>query len=437
MMNWRKPIIFALLTATGSKIPLILKEIERINNSSKKEIEEYQKNKLERILLHAWRNVPYYTKVLTKAKVVVEGKVFLENFDKIPILTKDIIRKEGKNLYSKDYKTRGFYENTSGGSTGEPVRFIQDKEYDEWNNSTKIYFLKKIGKDLGEKEIKLWGSDRDIIKGNLTFKDRGINFLYNRKFFNCYNLTEEKMIDLVKLNNSFKPTSYLAYVDGVFEFAKYCYKYNIALIRPKFIITTIGPLYESNRKIIEKVFGCKTYNQYGSRETGAISVEWKNKELNVFFWKQLIELMGKSKEKKIVITSLDNYSMPLIRYNINDVATIGTLSYFIGKTKSYLTMGQVVGRTLGFFKMRDGTLKHTHFIVQQLFFKNWVKKFQIIQKDYDLILIKLVGTKNNNMGEIERTIKLLMGQKCKIKWQFVNKINPTKSGKYLYTVSEL
>ena len=78
-----------------------------------------------------------------------------------------------------------------------------------------------------------------------------------------------------------------------------------------------------------------------------------------------------------------------------------------------------------------------HFIVQQLFFKNWVKKFQIIQKDYDLIIIRLVGTKNSEMNEIENRIRILMGKNCKVQWDFVKEIKPTKSGKYLYTVCEV
>jgi len=438
MINWRKPVILTLLYLTGSKIPSILKEIQKIDNSSKKEIEEYQKQKLEKILLQAWENVPYYTKVLTKAKVVVDGKINLENFDKIPILTKDIIRKEGKNLYSKDHKQRKSYENTSGGSTGEPVRFIQDKEYEDWNTATKIYFLQKLGKNLGESEIKFWGSDRDIIKGNLTLKDRITNFLYNRKFFNCYNFQEKQMLDLVKLNNEFKPTSYWAYVDGIYEFSKYCLENNIFLHKPKFIVATIGPLYEKNRSTIERAFGCKVYNQYGSREMGVIAIENKVNELNTFFWRQCIELTGVSNEKTMLLTSLDNnYSMPLIRYEIGDVANLGNNFFTFGKTKSYLNIGLVIGRTLGFFKMKNGGLKHSHFIVQQLFFKSWIKKFQVIQKDYDLILIKIVGSKNKEMKEVENKIKILMGPNCKIKWEIVKEINPTKSGKYLYTVCEV
>jgi phenylacetate-CoA ligase len=196
-----------MLYGTRSKIPAYIKEIECVDKLPLKQKKKHQKEKLRKILLHAYENVPYYHKVLGKAKVVVNGEINLDNFDKIPLLTKTIIRKEGKNLYAKDYKKRKPYENTSGGSTGEPVRFIQDKEYNEWNIATKLYLFKKLGKNEGEPEIKFWGSDRDIILGGLSLKDRFINFFYNRKFFNSYNFNENKYDDLIELNNKFKPVA--------------------------------------------------------------------------------------------------------------------------------------------------------------------------------------------------------------------------------------
>ena len=55
--------------------------------------------------------------------------IHTDKLGQIPILTKEIIRQEGENLYSDELNKRGAYENTSGGSTGEPVRFMQDKVY--------------------------------------------------------------------------------------------------------------------------------------------------------------------------------------------------------------------------------------------------------------------------------------------------------------------
>ena len=92
-MNWRKIIIYALFYSSGSKIPRYLEEINNLENSSIEKIRDYQSRKLKKLLFYSWENVPYYRRILEEVGVVKNGKVILNNFCKIPILTKNIDRK--------------------------------------------------------------------------------------------------------------------------------------------------------------------------------------------------------------------------------------------------------------------------------------------------------------------------------------------------------
>jgi len=105
-MNWRKTIIYFLLYLSGSKVPHYLKEIKRIEKLPYRELKKYQERKLRKLLLHTYKNVPYYKKVLKKAKVVENDKVNLKHFSKIPILTREIIRKHFHELKSNDLHKR-------------------------------------------------------------------------------------------------------------------------------------------------------------------------------------------------------------------------------------------------------------------------------------------------------------------------------------------
>ncbi|MBA7485878.1 hypothetical protein ES707_21430 [subsurface metagenome] len=447
-MNWREPFIYFVLYVTGSKIPRYLKQIRKYEYLSQDKITELTNRKLEELLFHSYNNVPYYHKILEESDVVVGGQVRLENFSRIPILTKEIIREEGENLYSKDYKQRRPYENTSGGSTGEPVRFIQDKEYDEWNIATKLYFNAVLGKEMGEPEIKFWGSDRDIIKGNLTVKDRIINFLYNRKFFNSYQLNEQKINELINLNNRFKPMGYWSYMESALELSDFLSRHKTDFHPPKIVISTIGPLSDEIRGKIESEMKCKVYNQYGSREVGAIACQCREqKGLHTFPWWNYVEILDEKnrpveneQEGNVVVTTLHNYSMPLIRYEIGDVAVAGGYNCNCGKNTFLLK--KVLGRTLGYFKKSDGSLAHSHFIVQSLFFRDWIKRFQVIQDRIDHIVIKVelnvgVDPIQEDIEDITAKIKILMGQNCWVDFDFAQSLERTPSGKYLYTICKV
>ena len=446
-MNWRKPLVYSLLYASRSRIPANLREIRKYEYAPRDELEELQRRKLEKLLIHAYNNVPYYNKVLKQCGVVSDGKMRIEEYSKIPLLTKEIIRREGENLYSKDYEDRKPYENTSGGSTGEPVKFIQDKEYDDWNIATKLYFNEVLGKEIGDGEIKFWGSDRDILAGNLTIKDRLINVIYNRKFFNCYRLGEQEIRRLVELNNTFKPVAYWSYMEAALELSNFLSCHQLLFHSPKIVISTIGPLTEEVKEKIESNMKCKVYNQYGSREVGAISCQCKEqKSMHTFPWWNYIEIINQdgepveNQEGRVIVTTLHNYSMPLIRYEIGDVAIGGEHGCDCGRNS--LLIRKVMGRTLGYFKKPDGSLAHSHFLVQALFFRGWIKRFQIIQDEIDHIFIKVelghgCEPLQADIEDISKKTKILMGQTCRVDFEYVPVIERSASGKFLYTICNI
>lgn len=101
-------------------------------------------------------------------------------------------------------------------------------------------------------------------------------------------------------------------------------------------------------------------------------------------------------------------------------------------------LSEITGRVSDHFKRKDGTLVHGGYFRGLFYFKNWVNKFQIIQVDYNFIRIYIVlyGEKDeNDLKDIENKIKAVMGESCKVEFNFVNEIKPSDSGKFLFTRS--
>ncbi len=435
--NWRKPLIYSLFYLTNREVYNWIKEIKRLEKMSKNEIEEYQKDKLKKLLLHAWQNVPYYKDVLEQSKVVENGIINLNNFDKISYLTKEIIRREGKNIYSKDYKSRKTYANTSGGSTGEPLQLIQDKHYNNINYIVnKIYFQSFNGKDLGELEIDLWASMRDMQRNYGHYKEIFINFLYNRIILNSFKMSEDDMRRYVDIINKKKPRSMWVFAESIDAFCKFIKKNNLKITHhPKFILSTATTLYPEIRALAEEVFGCPVLNQYGSREVGAMTVECKYKNSHSFFWSHYIEVVN----SEIVVTLFTNYSMPLIRYKIGDRATSAE-SFLCQCGHVTAPLKDMDGKVVTQFKKENGDLISSYYFIRLLFFQSWIKQYKLIQRDYNLIEFKIVLNGKSDeiaMRKFEDEVRYTMGENCKVRWDFVGEIEPTPSGKYIYTVCEI
>jgi phenylacetate-CoA ligase len=103
----------------------------------------------------------------------------------IPILTKKIIQDNFSKLQSTDLAQRKWFYMTPSGSTGEPIRIIQDYEFSAKVAAIQLFFSQSVGRETGEPEIYLWGSKREIIQGREKWKVKFANKLTNSIFFNA------------------------------------------------------------------------------------------------------------------------------------------------------------------------------------------------------------------------------------------------------------
>ncbi len=441
MAHIRQKLTEGLLFLGKNDVYRTLRKIKYVSRLSDSKLKAYQEDKLKKLLIHAYKNVPYYTKVLSKARVVDSNlRVNLNNFEKIPILNKKILREEFENLKARNLDSMKWEYNTSGGSSGEPARFIQDANYKRWNIANKINFKLIAGAKIGGRELRFWGSERDILEGREDPKIILRNKIYNRVEINMFKLRFNEIPKHLEYWRKFKPEWVEGYVHVMIELAKYALKNNIKVYPAKGILCTAGTLDLDMRRTIEKAFGAKVYNRYGSREVGDMACDdGRNKGMRISSWNHYIEVLDEKhkstkKQGMVHVTNLNNYAMPLIRYEIGDIA-------YKGNNWGYLQ--SVRGRVTSLFKTRDGGFFDGCYFRTILNFKDWIKQFQIVQHDYDDIEYIFVPRDKNfvlskkEKDELTRQVRLLLGSKCKVRFKFVKEIKGLKSGKYLYTKSEV
>lgn len=415
---------------------------------SRAELLHYQDNKYQKLLLYAYEHTPYYHKVFDEIGLIKDGKIKKEHYTDIPVLDKQIITREGKNLISDEAQVRGAYQNTSGGSTGNPVEFIQDKEYFSCNFGDQMLYGVLNGKFPGEKELKIWGSERDILTGTIGLKEKCINFCYNRTFLNSFVLTPEQMGKYIETINKEKPKQIWTYADSIYELAKYAEENHISVYSPKNIVTTAGVLYEDMRTQIQCVFkDSNILNQYGSREVGLIGCEiGKKRGIRIFDHSKRVEVMelgsGIIKEQgegELLVTNLNNYSMPLIRYKIGDTGEVSRdINGFSG---SFSVLKKLTGRTNTHLQKKDGSLVHGEYVTHLFYNKKWIQNFRVIQHGYQEIEFQIVLKEgcHENSEDLNRMksdlCKVIDG--CKVTVTYMEQIPRLKSGKYQFVISEL
>lgn len=435
-----------LLWVKGKSSTKEYHEIMQIRD--KNDLLNFQTRALTELIMHAYHNVPYYRNVFDAIGLVDKDIVRLEKFTQIPILTKDYLKKHQNELTSKDYLKRKWYRNYSGGSTGEPTMFLQDGCYKKWYTASDTYYYNELlGIDESNvRKVFLWGSPRDLFKGSIGIKNKMINWLTNTLFLNSFKMDEQSMLRYIKAINTYKPDLVRGYAGSLYELAKCSRRNNATMHTPKRIVSSAENLTPEMRTEIESVFRTKVFDYYGSRETATVAGECRDGLMHIFTFNNLLEVVDKDgnpvaegQKGRILVTNLHNYSMPFIRYEIGDMAVLGPTRCTCG---SFLPcLRKISGRVEEHFIKKDGSIVIGYFFVHLLgvvLNKGYIKKFQVVQEDFDRIRIITVvdkGLPDSEKNEIEQKIRIEMGLDCTILWEFVDAIPCSASGKYFYTKS--
>ena len=388
---------------------------------------------LRNLLDYAGGHSPYYSELLSSGG----------GFDSLPILTKEVMRERFDDIRTVPESPTA-YRNSSGGSTGRPATFIQDAHYASWSNATQgYYFREMLGVEMNTvKNLWLWGSERDSLqlKGR-GWRGKAANVLTNKVFLNTFDADERRWLEYIDVIRRYRPHYVAGYAGSLYQISRVARRNNMRLYKPEFVYSSAETLRPFMRAEIEEQFGAKAFDYYGSREVGAIAGECGHGSRHVFVMNNLVEVLDEDDrpvnpgtEGKLVVTCLHNYSFPMIRYEIGDVGTMASQPCKCGSRLPYLN--SLSGRITDHFVQKSGKLVHGEFVTHLFYFRDWVEQFQVDQLEFDRLRIRVVRrgeVVKDDVSEINQNLRLVMGSDCKVDWEYVESIDKSGQGKFVFT----
>jgi phenylacetate-CoA ligase len=408
-------------------------------------LEALQIEKLNALWTHAIENVPYYGKISGEIGLGKNGLVSLSELSKIPLLTKDIIRKEKENFYAGNIDKSRFVKDSTSGSSGSNFFFFNDANKRPLYEALEIRKYDFMGVSKFDRELVIWGSSFDIKKS----KDRRFgelkNWIKNKKIISGYNLSDEGIENIYKTLISFNPKiikSYPSILMTVCEyFNKTGYKFEAKAVH-------IGgeKLYDFQRKLIEETFNCPVYDYYAARDMKQVACNCTEKNgLHVFMENVIFEVVDENGnpmeegEGDIVLTDLHNYAMPFIRYKIGDRAKISK-NRKCKCGRNLQIIDEIIGRTFEIIEFPNGNRVGGTFWTLILKSIPGIKDFQVIKKESNKILIKYTSETPGsikNFKELINNIHKFSGNDLILEFNEVDNIPVTKAGKMQFVISEI
>jgi phenylacetate-CoA ligase len=408
------------------------------------ELEELNWQKRRRLLKYAYAKVPYYRKKFQSVGLHPEDIVHPDDFQKVPLLKRNDLKENFNEMLSDEARPRQVRLSTTGGSTGEPVKVMFDKrvplEALGWR------MLGWWGIKPGLNSACCWREVRPKIIGQVI--NQLLWWPTLRIKLDASSMKSQDIEKFVKKFNRIRPALLHGYVGAVDYIASFIEQNRYSIVPPKAVSVTSSPITAVQRKRIEKAFNAPVYDQYGTCEIFWVSAQCGQKKAShMFYDARFIEFVGDNGNVvpmgelgDVVVTDLENYLFPLIRYVNGDKgrALRGGCPCGINLP----LMDQVHGRQSDLVKLPDGSCISGEYLTT-LFddAPDVVKGFQVHQKkDYSIKVIYVPSSNPEGLAEtlarVHRQLMIKTGSQVKITMEPVENI-PHDEGKLRFVISDV
>jgi phenylacetate-CoA ligase len=396
---------------------------------------------LRGFLTRAGTDVPYYREQFRRIGFDPTRVDSLDHLAALPLLDKATIRGSIEQLKSR--RSGKLVRYNTGGSSGEPLVFYMGRDRISHDVAAKWRATRWWDVDVGDVEIVLWGSPVELRKQDTVkaIRDR----LLRSHLLPAFRMSAARMDEYLETVRRLRPRMLFGYASALAMLAHHAETRGADMSRLGIGVcfTTGETLYEEQRGIIERVFGARVANGYGSRDAGFIAHECPSGSMHLSAEHIVVELLdraGKPVEAgaqgEIVTTHLATSGFPFIRYRTGDMAVLKTEPCPCGRTLPALE--RVLGRSTDFILTRSGEVMHALALIYEVRDKPGVQAFKFVQEaDLSLELQLVAG--QGLTAEVEQSIvvgiRRRMGEDVQLTIRRVAEIAPERSGKYRYVVS--
>lgn len=424
----------------GSSVYFSFREmIQKTSYNSEEEHKKFQLKQLLKIVDHAWKNIPGYRNHWEEGNFSPDKLKSLDDIWKIPYITKEILRDKLEHFSYKNL--RGLHKITTGGSTGIPFGFYQQRK----NGLIELAFMHEIWAQFYP-SIK-FNTPATILRGKRLDGPIGYDPL-NGLILSSFDLIPDNIPKYILAIEKYKTPILRAYPSSLYVFATMVENMGYK-IRHKFESIFLGSeiLYEFQHEQIKRVFDAPLVNWYGHGEKTVLAGYCvHSKKFHAYPQYGITEIISENNSEslpgesgEIVGTSFWNYATPFIRYRTKDYAKKGT-DYCDLCNKKYPLLDQIIGREHEFIVDKNKKLIALTGVSIVCGTFSEIDQFRFFQDEIGTFKFKYIpkpGINKVNTDFIKSSLFDKIGSNFNIFFEKVDYIERTSSGKMMYLEQKL
>ncbi len=438
--------VIAPLWALKERTPYLL-HMQAVRGSSRRPLEEVCQEQMlcfRSLLVHAYETTSFYRRRLDQAGVDPHGLSSMDDLKRIPLLTKDDIRRNTDRMLSDQADRHRLVPIKTSGSTGVSLKLFMDETSRQWKRACTTRYDMWAGWHLGERVGAIWGNPESEQNWRMWLRNL---LLVRHVCLDTLKMDEDAMSRYHRRLLAKRPTILFGHAHSLYLFALFLKSEGVRDIRPRGVISTAMVLHDFERALMEDIFGCKVTNRYGCEEVSLMACECEaHSGLHVNMDSLVFECVDSDgnpvspgEPGAVVVTDLTNFAMPIIRYKVGDVARMSVKPCSCGR--SYPLVESIEGRIADYIRTPEGQFVSGISLTENFAMAlEGVKQLQIVQKAFDRLIFRIVRGREWTPDQALRIAELVrerFGRKMRHEIDFVDSIQSEQSGKYRFCISLL
>jgi len=420
-----------------------LRALRRRQFDSALTIAERQRHAFRKIVNHAATTSPYYRERFKAAGIVAGNLADFEEFRQLPILKKSDLRADFEDLRSDAYRNSLVHHKKTSGSTGTSVAVVVDEEAQQFKRACTVRSDEWSGWRLGERKACVWGNPEYLQQGWRGWLRNAL--LERATFLDTLRMDQAAMKRFLGQLQRLPPSLLFGHAHSLYLFAEFCRGEGGAGFQPRGIISTAMVLHDWERRSIEEVFGSKVTNRYGCEELSLIACECEQHNgLHINADNVYVEVLrpdgspcAPGEAGAVVVTDLVNRAMPLIRYQVGDMAALSERKCPCGRGLPLLE--RIAGRIADYVVTPSGEMVSGISLTENFaMLVPGIAQLQIIQERIDHFVFKIVRGADwaqISTSQIAELVSDRFGTNVTYACEFVDRIAQEPSGKYRFCIS--
>jgi len=411
-------------------------DLEKINH--------YQDEQIKNIVNYSYHHVPYYNQVMKSLKLLPQDIQNKEDLQKLPILTKENIKKNFDLFVSKAYNPKKLYLQSTSGTTGTSLRFYKSADDLAFIAAIWWRFRRRFGLKLHDAHINFTGRPAVPLRQQYPPFWR-----FNKPMFqtlmNMHHITNRNIDSIIDYLNSHSYEYYCGYPSILDVLASTALEAGLELKHhPRMVTTGSENILTNQRKNITQFIQAPLVDMYGFAEYCGNASQCENNVYHEDVELGYMECLNPEwlpdgrKKGHIVCTGFYGHCFPFLRYEVGDVGIWDQKDKVCACGRHSPVLTHIEGRIEDYILTPEGRklMRLDHIFKETAH----IKECQIVQKHPQSITLRILKRREYSLKD-EQNLRELVAKWVSpllvVEFEYVTAIERTAAGKFKAVVSLL